>query len=528
MKKVLITDSLASGWQDVFAEASDVSVDVQTGLSQDLLADRIGDYDALIVRSETQVSRELIDAARQLRVVGRAGAGVDNIDIDAASERGIIVVNAPGSNTVSTAEHTVGMLLALARAIPQATGSVKAGVWDRKRYTGVELEGKVLGVIGAGRVGQEVARRTRAFGMDVLGYDPFLSEDRATELHIRLATLDDIYAEADFLTLHTPLTESTQHLISTDALQKCKTGVRILNCARGGLVDEAALLEAIESGKVAGAALDVYEQEPPPDGHPLLQRDEVICTPHLAASTTEAQEKVSRQIARGVLDALLDQPVQNAVNMPTVDPAHFETIKPYLVLAERVGSLQAQLSHGNLRRIAIEYHGDILKYATSPMTAAVLKGAVGNLSEDPITYVNAPLFAQKRGVQVDETRSTDHRDYANLITVIYETTEASTSISATIFGRRDPRMVRMDGFEIKAKLDGDMLFCCNQDVPGVIGFLGSLLAEESINIADMALGRESRGGRAIMVLNLDTPVLDAAMARITGAAPVFWAKQARL
>ncbi|MDP6777280.1 MAG: phosphoglycerate dehydrogenase, partial [Candidatus Latescibacteria bacterium] len=366
MKSVLITDTLASGWQEVFAEDDDVSVDVETGLSPDALRDRIGRCDALIVRSETRVDRDLIGAAHRLRVVGRAGAGVDNIDIDAASERGIIVVNAPGSNTVSTAEHTVGMLLALSRAIPQATGSVKSGIWDRKRFTGVELEGKVLGVIGAGRVGQEVARRARAFGMEILGYDPFLAGDRAAELRIRLASLDEIYTAADFLTLHTPLTESTQHLISSDALGKCKTGVRILNCASGGLVDEAALLEAIESGKVAGAALDVYETEPPPKDHPLLQRDEVICTPHLAASTREAQEKVSSQIAREVLDVLLDQPVQNAVNMPTVDPALFETIKPYLVLAERVGSLQAQLSSGHLQRIAIEYRGDILKYATSP------------------------------------------------------------------------------------------------------------------------------------------------------------------
>jgi len=528
MEKVLISDALGDGWQDVFAEASNVHVDVKTGLSQDDLCRIIGDYAGLIVRSATRLTRPVIEAGHRLRVIGRAGAGVDNIDIQAATRQGIVVLNAPGANTISTAEHTLAMLLALSRNIPQATASVKAGAWDRKRYTGVELQGKVLGIIGVGRIGQQVAHRARAFGMSVLGYDPFLSDEMAAQNHIRLASLDEIYAEADYISLHSPLTESTRCLISHAALEKCKPGVRILNCARGGLVDEDALLKAIESGKAAGAALDVYAQEPPPPDHPLLRREEVICTPHLGASTWEAQEKVARQVARDVVDVLSDRPVQSAVNMPSIDPSIFEAIRPYLLLAEKVGALHAQLSRGHLRRMAIEYHGEILNYATSPMTASVLKGAIANLTDEPVTYVNATLFAQKRGVQIDETRSSEHLDYANLITVEFTTSEGTTAISATVFGRQDPRLIRIDRFEVKAKLEGDMFFCCNRDVPGVVGWMGTLLAKEGINIADMALGRESRGGRAIMVLSLDAPVPDQVFSKIAGAPHVFWVKQAKL
>jgi D-3-phosphoglycerate dehydrogenase len=350
----------------------------------------------------------------------------------------------------------------------------------------------------------------------------------ANQLQIKLVSLDEVFAASDYITLHTPLTEATHHIISKEALEKCKSGVRILNCARGGLIDEAALLDGIENGQVAGAALDVYEQEPPPEDYALLKRPEVIGTPHLGASTREAQQKVARQIAEEVLDVLMDRPAQNAVNMPSVDPALFDTIRPYLMLAEKVGALQAQLSGGNLRRIAIEYHGDILQYATSPMTAAVLKGAISSLSDEPVSYVNAPLFAQKRGVTLDETRKSDHQDYANLMTVLYETSEAATSISATVFGKRDARVVRIDQFEVKAKLEGNMLFCCNRDVTGVVGWIGSLLADEEINIADMALGRESRGGRAIMVISVDSPLDENVLKRISDAPQVFWAKQAKL
>ena len=453
---------------------------------------------------------------------------MDNIDIGAATERGVVVVHAPGGNTIATAEHTVGMLLALSRNIPQANASVKGGAWERKSYTGVELNGKVLGIIGVGRVGQYVARLARALGMTILGYDPILSDEMAAKFQVGLVSLNEIYANADYITLHTPLIEATRHLISDAALKKCKPGVRILNCARGGLVDEAALLEAIETGKVVGAALDVYEREPPPRDHPLLKRQEVICTPHLAASTLEAQERVARQVAQGVLEVLMDRPAQHTVNMPSMDPATYEIVRPYLLLAERVGALQAQLSRGSLRRIAIEYHGDMLNYATSPMTAAVLKGAITNLTDEPVTYVNAPLFTQKRGVKIDETRSSAHKDYTNLMTVDYETSDGKTSISATVFGSSDARVVRIDRFEVKAKLEGNMLFCCNRDIPGVVGWIGTLLAEEELNIADMALGRDIRGGQAIMVISLDSPASDAVLNRIAEAPQFLWVRQAKL
>lgn len=528
IKKVLISDALVDGWQKVFAEAGDLQADVKTGLSEEMLCEVIGDYNGLIVRSATQVTKKVLEAGKQLRVIGRAGAGVDNIDIEVATERGIVVMNAPGANTISTAEHTLAMLLALSRNIPQATASVKAGIWDQKRYTGVEVYEKVLGIIGVGRVGQRIAQYARGLGMILLGYDPFLSDELAVQLQIQLTSLDEIFSGVDYLTLHTPLTQNTHHIVSETSLKKCKRGVRILNCARGGLVDEDALYKSIISGQVAGAALDVFEQEPPNSGHPLLHRPEVICTPHLGASTWEAQGKVAHQIASDVTDVLKELPVSSAINLPSIEAAHFEVIRPYLLLAEKVGALVAYLSRGHLRRIVNQYYGEILEYATSPMTAAVLKGAIAPFSDEPITQVNAPVFAQKQGVQIDETRSGDDGDYTNLITVACETSEGTVSVSATLFGRRDPRLVRIDNIEVKAKLEGDMLVCCNRDVPGVVGWMGSLLAEANINIADMALGREKRGGKAIMVFNIDTHISVELLQRIADDPLVFWVKQVKL
>lgn len=528
MQKILIADSLSDGWQAVFNQDQNIQVDVKTGLSEEALCGIIGDYAGLIVRSATKVTKHVIDAGANLKAIGRAGAGVDNIDLVAATARGIVVMNAPGGNTISTAEHAVAMLLSLARNIPQATASVKAGKWERTKYTGVELDGKTLGIIGVGRVGQQVARRARAFGMRILGADPFLSDDLARQLDIEPATYEGIFAEADYITLHAALTDHTHHLISTDALSLCKKGVRIVNCARGELIDETALLNAIESGKVAGAALDVFDPEPPPQGHLLLQRPEVICTPHLGASTFEAQEKVARQIAVDVRDALHGKPVPSALNLPPIDPEHFDAISPYLLLAEKVGALHTQLMGGHLRRVITRYQGAIREYATEPLTAAVLKGAVSQISNEHITLVNARMWAEKRGIKVDESKSSNRDDYSNLITVDIETSAETTSISATTFGRRDPRLVRIDDFEVKAKLEGDMLFCCNKDVPGVVGHMGSLLAESGINIADMALGRKSRGGQAIMIFNIDAPVSDEVLKKIAAKEFAYWVKQVKL
>ncbi|MGA1194871.1 MAG: phosphoglycerate dehydrogenase [Candidatus Latescibacterota bacterium] len=526
--KVLIADSLADGWQDVFQTVPDIQVDVNTGLSEDDLCGIIGEYAGLIVRSATKVTQRVIEAGHNLKAIGRAGAGVDNIDLDAATARGIVVMNAPGGNTISTAEHAMAMLLSLSRNIPQATASMKAGEWERKKYTGVELDGKTLGIVGAaGRVGQQVARRARAFGMRILGADPFLSDDLARQLHIKPVTYDELFAQADYITLHTVLTDQTHHLISKEALDNCKKSVRIINCARGELIDEDALLEAIESGKVAGAALDVFQEEPPRKDHPLVNRPEVICTPHQGASTFEAQEKVARQIAGDLRDALLGKPVASALNLPPINAEYFDAVSPYLLLAERVGSLQAQLMGGNLHRIHNRYQGVIQEYATAPLTAAVLKGVFGHLSNEPVTLVNALLHAKNRHIDVEESK-TSHEDYNNLVTVDVETSQENTSISATVLGRNDPRLIRIDDVEVKAKLEGHMLFLGNQDVPGVVGHMGNLLAEEGINIADMALGRKAQGGDAIMVFNIDAPVSEAILKKILSKDFVHWVKQVKL
>ena len=527
MNKILIADSLADGWQDV-VDGSDVQIDINTGRSEAELIEIIPDYAGMVVRSASQVTAAIIEAGKNLRVIGRAGAGVDNIDIQAATHRGIIVVNSPGGNTISTADHTMAMLLSLSRNIPQASQSLKEGRWDRKNYTGVELDGKILGVMGVGRVGLQVCARARAFGMKILAFDPVFSEEMAEKNNFTLATTDEILASADYITLHAPLIKETHHMINDESLAKCKDGVRIVNCARGELIDEAALLRAIESGKVAGAAIDVYEREPPPKDHPLLKREEVICTPHLAASTTEAQEKVARQIMASVADAIRGKPIQGAINLPSVDPSIFEAIQPYLLLGERIGSFVSQISDGSLKKMTIEYQGEILEYATSPMTAAVLKGAVSGLTEDPVSFVNAPIFARERGVQIEEKRTTSNNDYVNLISVRCETTKETTTVVGTVFGRNDPRMLQIDQFEVKARLEGDVLICCNKDAPGVVGTMGTLLAENGINIADMALGRESRGGKAIMVFIVDAPVSDDVLRRIESNPLVYWAKHAVL
>jgi D-3-phosphoglycerate dehydrogenase len=527
MNKILIADSLSDGWQDI-ADEADIQVDINTGLSEAGIIEIIPGYSGLIVRSASQVTAGIIEAGRNLRVIGRAGAGVDNIDIQAASQRGIIVVNAPGGNTISTADHTVAMLLSLSRNIPQATQSMKEGRWDRKSYTGVELDGKILGVMGVGRVGLQVCARARAFGMTLMANDPFFAEEMAEQNNITLATKDEIFAEADYITLHAPLLKETHHMINDETLAKCKDGVRIVNCARGELIDDAALLRGIESGKVAGAAIDVYHEEPPAADHPLIGRDEVVCTPHLAASTAEAQEKVARQIMASVVDGILEKPVQGAINMPSVDPTIFEAIQPYLLLGERIGSFVSQISDGSLKKMTIEYQGEVLEFATSPMTAAVLKGAVSGLTDDPISYVNAPIFARERGVQIEEKRTTSNTDYVNLITVKCETTKETTTVIGTVFGKNDPRLLQIDQFEVKARLEGDVLICCNKDAPGVVGTMGTLLAENGINIADMALGRESRGGRAIMVFIVDATVSDEVLRRIESDPLVFWAKHAVL
>ena len=526
--KVLISDKVDTGCADILRENPAISVDIKTDLTPDQLKATIGPYEALIVRSATQVSEEILLAAPKLRVVGRAGAGVDNIDVEAATRQGVIVMNTPGGNSVSTAEHSFAMLMALARNIPQATAALKDGRWDRSRYTGVELRGKILGVIGLGKVGRELAQRGAAFKMKVLGYDPFVGEEIALAYSTQLASLEEIYTQADFISVHLPLTPQTRHSISDEVLAQCKDGVRLLNCARGGIIDEDALLRGLESGKVAGAALDVFEKEPPAPGRPLIAHERVICTPHLAASTHEAQTNVALQVARQVGDALMDRVILNAVNVPSVEPEIYQMMRPYLDLAERLGRLQVQLGEGQLERITVEYHGDVNAHPTSPLTAAVLKGIMSAISYEAINFVNAPLLAQERGIRVDELKSTEHEDYTSLITVIYQTTSRRRVLSGTIFGKGDPRLVRLDEYSFDAVPAGHMLFYVNEDIPGIIGQIGTLMGSHQVNIGQMACGRHQVGGKALTVVTVDSAISDEVLDEIGSQSYISWAKRVQL
>ncbi|RKY66737.1 MAG: phosphoglycerate dehydrogenase [Candidatus Latescibacterota bacterium] len=524
--RILVTDSVAQEGIQVLKDAG-FEVEERGKVPAEELRALIPGFEGLIVRSATKVPADVIEAARNLRAIGRAGTGVDTIDVDAATRKGIVVMNTPGGNTISTAEHTFSLLLALSRNIPQAVASVKRGEWDRKRYVGVEVMGKTLGIIGVGRVGREVAIRARAFGMRVLGYDPYITPDVASKAGVELVELERLLGESDYISVHTPRTESTYRMISRRELEACKPGVRIINCARGGIVDEEALLEALESGKVAGAALDVYEEEPPRN-RALVEHPKVICTPHLGASTVEAQVNVALQIARQMVEFFRTGVAPNAVNLPPVDPEVFRRSKKFLELAEKIGRLQSQLGEGRLLKVTVEYRGEVLEHPTSLLTAAVLKGALEASSEVPLNLVNAPYIARERGVQVEEVRYSEHRDYLNLIAVYYRTDREERVISGTIFGKNDPRIVRIDEYHFDARPEGEMLFCGNEDVPGVIGRIGTLLGSHGINIARMSWGREQPGGKAVTVLNLDHPVSDEILEEIRSQPHILWAKRAKL
>lgn len=526
--KVLISDSVAEECVDIL-RADGLDVDLRTGLSPAELKDVIGGYSALIVRSSTKVTRDLLESACLLKVIGRAGAGVDNVDVEAATRHGIIVMNTPGGNTISTAEHAFSMMLSLMRNIPQASSSLKAGEWNRSRFVGVEVYGKTLGVIGMGKVGGEVARRAAAFGMNVIGYDPFLPLEIAENLGVELVDIDEIYSRSDVITIHAALTDQTRKLFCDATFGKCKPGLRLVNCARGEIVDQAALLRALESGVVSGAALDVFVHEPPSDEEKrLIARPDVVCTPHLGASTKEAQANVALQIARQVADALHDRTVQNAVNLPTLPAGVSEKIQPYLYLAERIGSLQAQLGEGRPQRITVEYYGDVLQYPTTTITCGVLKGVMDTICSEMVNYVNAPILAQQRGVRVNEMRSSEHRDFQTLVSVIYQTDKGQRAISGTIFGKKDPRIVSIDGCLLDAHPEGEMLILLNEDVPGVIGRIGTIIGSQGINIGRMTWGRIQDSTRAMTLLNLDHPIGDGVLAEVASQPFVVWTRRVKL
>ncbi|MEO6392758.1 MAG: phosphoglycerate dehydrogenase [Pyrinomonadaceae bacterium] len=504
--KILVSDDVSASGLQPLREAGFV-VDKQTGLSPDELCLALADCAGLVVRSETKVTAAVMEAARNLRVIGRAGVGVDNIDVGAATARGIVVMNAPDGNTITTAEHTMALLVSLARNVPQANLSVKTGEWERKRFIGAELSSKTLGIIGLGRIGRAVAARARGFGMKIVGHDPFIAPEQARELDIETATLDEVYARADFLTIHTPMTTETRALIGVEAFAKLKPGVRIINCARGGLVDEKALYDAIISGKVAGAALDVWEQEPPPRDHPLLGLDQVIVTPHLGASTTEAQEGVAFTVAEQMRDFLSTGALRGAVNVPPMSSKELNALQPYLSLAESLGRFQAQLVTGAVSEVKIEFAGAMVDLDAAPVTRAFLAALLRGVSSR-VNLVNAFLIAEERRIAVTTTyvrgSATAPAIRTGVVTESGEQT-ASGSVFGVAGGNHEGRITEINDFRIEAIPRGHMLVMHSRDVPGVIGQVGTLLGEAGVNISAFHLGRWQRGGEALAVIEVDAP-----------------------
>ncbi len=520
MPKVLISDDLSPRAVEIFKERG-IDVDVRTGLKPEQLKEIIGDYDGLAIRSATKVTKDILDSAINLKVVGRAGIGVDNVDIPAATARGVVVMNTPLGNLITTAEHALAMMFALARDLPQATASTRAGKWEKSRFMGIELTGKVLGVIGCGNIGSVVAERALGLKMRVVAYDPFLGEDRARTLGVEKVELDELLARADFITLHTPLNDQTRNILDKKAFAKCKYGVRIINCARGGLVVEEDLKEAIESGQVGGAALDVFAVEPAKES-PLFALEQVICTPHLGASTSEAQENVALQVAEQISDFLNNGAVVNALNMPSLSAEDAPKLKPYLKLAEQIGGFAGQVVTGSISAVSITYEGHVASLNTRPLTAVVLKGILGR-QMDSVNMVNAPVVAKERNIKVSESRSDQVSDYQTIVRVTVEAEGVTRSVAGTLFSDK-PRIISVDGLPTEAELTSQMILVRNQDKPGFIGNLGRALGDAQVNIASFYNGRATAAGQAICLVGVDQHIEDALIRKIAALPNVLQAK----
>ena len=503
---ILICDPVAPKGIELLKQRSEFKVTVlKERLAEAALLPVVVDVDAMVVRSETKVTRKVMEAAAQLKVVGRAGVGVDNVDVEAATQRGIVVMNTPSGNTISTAELTFSMLMALARKIPQAHMSMKAGEWNRKAFQGVELYSKTLGILGMGRIGSEVARRAIAFGMRVLAYDPFLALSRAKALQVELVELDELYTRSDFITIHMPMTDETKGMVDAAAFDKMKKGVRMLNCARGGIIKEADLYEAIKNGKVAGAALDVYETEPPPAQFPLRDLPQLIMTPHLGASTEEAQENVGIEVAEAITDYLLHGTVRNAVNLPNIDAKTYLIVKPYLNLGEKLGRLLAQLAPKRNERLVVTYGGKATELPGDPITRSVLKGFLASAGGKEVNQVNVRTMAQSLGLLVEEIKSNEETDYNEWLHVAAHADGQKLSVGGTFFGKRnEPRIVRINSLPVEVVPSGVLLLLTNRDRPGMVGYIGGIIGKHRVNIASMSLSREKLGGHALTVLNLDS------------------------
>lgn len=527
--KVLVSDPLEEQGIEILRKEKSIEVDVKTKLPPEELAKIIGEYDALVVRSSTKVTNEIIAQASNLKVVGRAGVGVDNVDLPAATKRGIIVMNTPEGNTISAAELTVSLLLSLTRNVVAANISLRSGEWKRNLFVGAEVYGKTLGVVGFGRIGREVAKRAIGFGMKILAYDPFLSKDAVKQPEIELVNdLKKVISESDYLTFHVPLTEETRHLIDKDEFAMMKKGVRIINVARGGVVNEKALYEAIQSGHVKGAALDVFEKEPPDPADPLLKLPQVVATPHLGASTEEAQTNVAIAVCEQVLDALMNRGIRNAVNLPSLDAETYKVMEPWINLCEKLGLFHTQLFERDVKEVEIQYSGEMTNYPLASLTIAVLKGLLSPISGDLVNFVNAPAFAKERGIVVKESKTSEVEDFANAISVTVKTSQGANTILGTLFGNKDPRIVRVNRYYMDAMPRGYMLVVTNEDKPGTVGSVGTLLGEKGINIAEMSLGRDKEGAHAMTVINTDQAISPVILKELKSLKHVIDAKLVKL
>ncbi len=521
MVKVLISDKMSPRAAEIF-RARGVDVDEKPGMTKDELIACIGGYDGLAIRSATKVTDDVIAAADSLKVIGRAGIGVDNVDIPAATSRGIAVMNTPFGNSITTAEHAIAMTLALARDIPAADRSTQEGKWEKSRFMGVELTGKTLGIVGCGNIGSIVADRALGLRMKVIAFDPYLSPERAVDLGVEKVDLDDLFARADFITLHTPLTDSTRNVIDAAAIKKMKSGVRIVNCARGGLVDEAAAKKALDEGRIAGLALDVFEQEPAKE-NVLFGAENVVATPHLGASTTEAQENVALQVAEQMADYLVDGAVTNALNMPSVSAEDAPKLQPYMRLAEQLGSFAGQITETALKSATIEYQGHVASLNTRPLTSVVVQGLLTPLL-DSVNMVNAQIIAKERDIEVTEIIHDSEGDYHTLIRLTVTTEKGTREIAGTLFADQKPRIVLVNGVNVEAELTPKMLFVVNDDKPGFVGTLGALLGKANINIATFNLGRADIGENALALVSVDQHISDELLAELVALPHIMQAK----
>lgn len=513
MPKVLVSDPIDQAGIDILSQVA--QVDVNTGLCAEELVRIIPDYDALMIRSGTQVTKEIIEAGNLLKIIGRAGVGVDNVDVPAATRKGIVVVNSPEGNTIAAAEHAIAMMLSMSRHIPEANASVKGGKWERNRFIGVEVYKKTLGIVGLGKIGSHLATAAKAMGMKLLAYDPFISTERAEQLGCRLVELELLMRESDYITLHIPKTPETLHLINAEVLSKMKPTARIINCARGGIIDEAALAEAIKSGQIAGAAIDVYEHEPLEADSPLRNVGQnIVLTPHLGASTAEAQVNVAIDVAEQIRDVLLGLPARSAVNIPGIFPDSIEKLKPYLQLAETLGNLVSQLAGGRVDYLNVQLQGELASNQSQPVVVASLKGLLSQALRERVNYVNASIEAKERGIRVVETRDASIRDYTGSLRLSAKGTLGEHTVTGAVLGESEIRITSVDDFPVNVCPTHHMLFTLHRDMPGIIGKIGSQLGSFNVNIASMQVGRKIVRGDAVMVLSLDDPLPEGILAEI--------------